>query len=76
MDPSDDETNIAWARNTFDALTPYMAGAAYVNYLGGDEADRVSAAYGPNWSRLVQLKARYDPDNIFHLNQNISPAAG
>ena len=76
LDPSEDDANIAWARETFAALSPYMAPAAYVNYLGADEGDRVRAAYGPNWARLVELKRRYDPENLFHLNQNIDPKQG
>lgn len=75
LDPTEDEANIAWARETFAALAPYMADANYVNYLGHDEGDRVRAAYGPNWERLVQLKRRVDPDNFFRLNQNIDPHA-
>jgi len=51
-----------------------MADAAYVNYLDTDDLDRVRVAYGPNWERLVSLKRRYDPDNVFRLNQNIDPA--
>ena len=50
-----------------------MADAVYVNYLGDDEPDRVRAAYGANWDRLLDLKRRWDPDNVFHLNQNIDP---
>ena len=73
-DPGADEANINWARETFRALGPYMANAFYVNYLDNDDTDRVRAAYGPNWERLVQLKTRYDPENVFHLNQNISPS--
>ena len=75
LDPTEDEVNIAWARETFDALAPYMADANYVNYLGHDEGDRVRAAYGPNWERLVHVKRRVDPDNFFRLNQNIDPNA-
>jgi FAD/FMN-containing dehydrogenase len=73
LDPRDDDANIAWARETFAALTPYMADAAYVNYLDHDDTDRVRIAYGPNWDRLVSLKQRYDPDNLFRLNANIKP---
>jgi FAD/FMN-containing dehydrogenase len=74
-DPADDEANIAWTRDTFAALTPHMADAAYVNYLDTDDDARVRAAYGPNWPRLIDLKRRYDPDNLFHLNLNIDPTS-
>ena len=75
LDPAEDEANIGWVRETFDAVAPYTADAVYVNYLGADEPERVRAAYGPNWERLVALKRRWDPDNVFHLNQNIAPSA-
>jgi FAD/FMN-containing dehydrogenase len=74
LDPADDAANVAWVRSTFDAVAPHTSDAVYVNYLGGDEPDRVRNAYGPNWERLVTLKRRWDPDNVFHLNQNIDPA--
>jgi FAD/FMN-containing dehydrogenase len=72
LEPADDDANITWVRETFSALTPFMADEVYVNYLNDDDGDRVRAAYGPNWDRLVELKRRYDPDNAFHLNQNIA----
>lgn len=76
LDPSESERNIAWTRETFDAMRPHMAGGRYVNYLGEDEGeDPVAAAYGPNYDRLRSLKDRYDPSNLFHLNQNVRPTA-
>jgi FAD/FMN-containing dehydrogenase len=72
-DPSQTDTGIAWARETFDALSPYMADRSYTNYLSADDYDRVRQAYGPNYERLVELKRRYDPDNVFRLNHNIDP---
>jgi FAD/FMN-containing dehydrogenase len=72
-DPAQTDTGIAWARETFDALSPYMADRAYTNYLSADDYDRVRQAYGPNYERLVELKRRYDPDNVFRLNHNIHP---
>jgi FAD/FMN-containing dehydrogenase len=73
--PSDTGRCIQWARESFAALEPFGTGASYVNYLGHDEGDaRVAAAYGPNYARLRELKWKYDPDNVFHLNQNIRPA--
>jgi FAD/FMN-containing dehydrogenase len=68
--------NVAWAREAYAAMTPHFATGRYVNYLNADEvteAGAVSAAFGPNWSRLREVKRRYDPDNVFHLNQNIKP---
>ena len=72
-DPADTEAGIAWARETFHALSPYMADRSYTNYLPADDHDRVRQAYGPNYERLVELKRHYDPDNLFRLNQNIDP---
>jgi FAD/FMN-containing dehydrogenase len=72
-DPGQTEAGIAWARETFDALAPYMADRSYTNYLPADDYDRVRQAYGRNYERLVELKRRYDPDNLFRLNHNIDP---
>lgn len=72
-DPADTEPNIAWTRETFEALQPHMANRRYVNYLSADDAGYSRDAYGCNYERLVELKRRYDPDNVFHLNQNIDP---
>jgi FAD/FMN-containing dehydrogenase len=72
--PSDTDAGIAWARDTFAALVPYTANRAYTNYLAADDHDRVRQAYGVNYERLVELKLRYDPGNLFHLNQNIDPS--
>jgi FAD/FMN-containing dehydrogenase len=72
-DPGQTDKGIAWARETFDALSPYMADRSYTNYLSADDYDRVRQAYGPNYERLVELKRRYDPDNVFRLNHNIDP---
>jgi FAD/FMN-containing dehydrogenase len=70
------ERCIAWARDTYGALAPFMAPGRYLNYLEEDAAAvGVAAAYGPNYARLRQLKAKYDPENVFHLNQNIPPAS-
>ncbi|HEY7518914.1 MAG TPA: FAD-binding oxidoreductase [Methylomirabilota bacterium] len=68
------EQNLHWARATSNAMRPFMSGAAYVNYLGADAGvEAVRAAYGPAFERLVDLKERYDPHNVFRLNQNIRP---
>jgi len=71
--PAHDETCIAWARAFFKAAAPYASAGAYVNFMTADENDRVAAAYGANYARLVQVKKKYDPENVFHLNQNIKP---
>jgi FAD/FMN-containing dehydrogenase len=73
-DPNETEANLAWVRDTFAALEPYTAPKVYVNYLADDDNARVAAAYGPNLARLAELKQRYDPANLFHLNHNIAPA--
>jgi FAD/FMN-containing dehydrogenase len=75
-DPGDDNRQVGWARDLFTAMGPYTSDQAYVNYLGAGEADRVRAAYGAaKYARLVALKDRYDPHNLFRLNQNIPPSA-
>ena len=66
-----DEICIAWARAFFEASKPYASAGAYVNFMTGDEGDRVAAAYGVNYNRLKQIKKKYDPENTFHNNQNI-----
>jgi FAD binding domain/Berberine and berberine like len=73
-DPADDQSNVAWVRGYYDALRPYAQEDAYVNFLSGDDQDSVRAAYGSNYERLAEVKRRYDPDNLFSLNQNIRPA--
>jgi FAD/FMN-containing dehydrogenase len=69
----DTERGIAWARNTFAALTPYLAPMRYVNYLENDAVDPAVVAYGPNLERLRALKTKWDPDNFFRQNVNILP---
>ncbi|MGH3340028.1 MAG: BBE domain-containing protein, partial [Propionibacteriaceae bacterium] len=74
-DPAQTDECIAWARQTFDALAPYMAERSYTNYLSADDHHLVRQAFGPNYERLVELKRRYDPENRFWGNQNIDPKA-
>ena len=75
MNPADSDANIAWGRETYTAMRPYMAVGRYVNYLGTDEGDDpAAAAYGPNYERLRRVKAKYDPTNFFRMNLNIRPA--
>ena len=73
-DPADDKRCIGWARDFFNASAPLASGGVYVNFLTADEVDRVRSAYGPNYDRLAQVKRKYDPDNLFRMNQNIEPA--
>jgi FAD/FMN-containing dehydrogenase len=74
-DPAEDSTNIEWARAMWSAVRPYSTGGVYANNLGDEGDDRVRAAYGENYARLVALKTAYDPTNLFRLNQNIQPMA-
>jgi FAD/FMN-containing dehydrogenase len=74
-DASQDEKGIAWSRAFFKAAAPYASGGAYVNFMTAEETERVATAYGPNYARLLEIKKRYDPENIFHLNQNIHDGA-
>ncbi|WP_011581784.1 MULTISPECIES: FAD-binding oxidoreductase [Chelativorans] len=74
-EPEMDQACIDWARGLFEAAKPYAIGTAYINFMPADETDRVAAAYGPNYQRLAELKARYDPTNLFRLNQNVRPTA-
>jgi FAD/FMN-containing dehydrogenase len=74
-DPDETERNVAWSREVYAALEPSFADRRYVNYLSEDDADAAGrAVYGSNFDRVAQLKAKYDPDNVFHLNHNIRPA--
>lgn len=72
-DPGDDADCISWAREFFGATAPHASGGVYVNFMSGDEEDRVKAAYGDNYDRMVALKKKYDPNNLFSVNQNIRP---
>jgi FAD/FMN-containing dehydrogenase len=73
-DPADNDANVAWNRETFAAMRPHFGNGRWLNYLGDDQSDdAIRAAYGPNYDRLGEIKRRYDPDNVFHLNHNIAP---
>jgi len=74
-EPAEDAACLAWAREFFKAAAPHAAGSVYINFLNEDEVDRIAEAYGPNYDRLRQIKAKYDPDNLFRTNQNIRPGA-
>ena len=74
MDPADTEKNIAWAKDSYAAVSEHLVKRRWLNYLNDDDAgDAIRAAYGPNYDRLVEVKRRYDPENVFRLNHNIAP---
>jgi FAD/FMN-containing dehydrogenase len=72
-DPSQNEANTRWVRDYYDATAPLSEEGGYINFMAGDDQDRIKANYRVNYDRLVQVKRTYDPDNLFHLNQNIRP---
>jgi FAD/FMN-containing dehydrogenase len=72
-DPADNEANTDWVRSYYNATAPYSEAGGYVNFMGGDDQDRVRANYRGNYDRLAALKREWDPGNVFHLNQNIMP---
>lgn len=73
--PTESEENIRWTDGLWQAMQPFSSGGVYVNYLGEEGEDRVKAAYGRNYERLIALKNKYDPTNFFRHNQNIKPTA-
>jgi len=73
-DPADSDRMTAWAREYWSALHPYSVGGAYVNMMMEEGQDRVRASYGDHYDQLARIKAKYDPDNLFQVNQNIKPA--
>ncbi len=74
-DPADTPKNVEWVRKYFDALHPYSAGGAYVNFMMDEGDERIAASYRDNYDRLVAIKTKYDPANLFRMNQNIKPRA-
>ncbi|HET8667252.1 MAG TPA: BBE domain-containing protein, partial [Terriglobales bacterium] len=74
-DPAKKDLLTKWARSYWEELHPYSAGGAYVNFMMDEGEERVKATYGDNYARLAAIKAKYDPYNLFHVNQNIKPKA-
>ena len=74
-DPAKEDVLRDWARSYWEALHEHSAGASYINFMMEEGEERVRATYGENYERLQRIKARYDPDNFFHVNQNIEPAS-
>lgn len=72
-DPADNEANMRWVREYYEATAPHSEEGGYINFMAEDDQDRIRANYGGNYDRLVQIKRAYDPDNLFHVNQNIRP---
>jgi FAD/FMN-containing dehydrogenase len=76
-DPADSEANIRWVKEYYAAIHPHSGSdGGYVNFMSSDDGHRAAANYGVNYDRLAAVKATYDPDNLFHVNQNIAPAPG
>jgi hypothetical protein len=73
-DPANKDKIISWTRNYWDAMVPYSAKGFYVNFSMDDSEDKVKASYGENYQRLASIKKKYDPNNLFRVNQNIKPA--
>jgi FAD/FMN-containing dehydrogenase len=72
--PADNPRMIAWTKDYWQALHPHSAGGAYVNMMMDEDAGRVEASYGKHYARLTEIKKKYDPNNLFRVNQNIKPA--
>ncbi|HYO20413.1 MAG TPA: BBE domain-containing protein, partial [Dermatophilaceae bacterium] len=71
--PADNEANTRWVQEYDQAIAPHSQGGMYVNFASADDQPKVAANYGANYARLQAVKGRYDPGNVFHLNQNIQP---
>jgi len=74
-DPADNEKNTKWVKDYYAALAPHSSAGGYVNFMAGDDQSRIRENYKGNYDRLASIKAKYDPDNLFHFNQNIVPAS-
>jgi FAD/FMN-containing dehydrogenase len=72
-DPAHNTANIKWVRDYYDATAPHSEAGGYINFMAGDDQGRIEANYKGNYRRLVNVKKKFDPDNLFHVNQNIKP---
>jgi FAD/FMN-containing dehydrogenase len=72
-DPAQNAANTAWVRDYSDATAPYSEPGGYINFMADDDQGRVTENYGANYERLLSVKRKYDPGNLFHMNQNIKP---
>jgi hypothetical protein len=73
-DPKDNEKNIRWVKDYYGALQPHSSPGGYVNFMAEDDQGRVKESYKGNYDRLVSIKRKFDPENLFHINQNIKPS--
>jgi FAD/FMN-containing dehydrogenase len=74
-DAADNEKNVQWVRDYYNALEPHSSAGGYINFMDGDDQGRIEENYKGNYGRLVDIKTKYDPTNLFHMNQNIQPRA-
>lgn len=74
-DPANNDKITKWTKDYYEAIHPYSAGGAYINFMMEEGEDRVKASYGENYDRLVKIKSKYDPKNLFRVNQNIKPTS-
>jgi hypothetical protein len=72
-DPADNDANVAWVRDYYDATAPHSEEGGYINFMAGDDQGRIEANYKGNYPRLVDVKRKWDPTNLFRVNQNIQP---
>ena len=75
QDPADNDANVRWVRDYWAGLHPHSSGGGYIGFMDADDQSRIRDNYAGNYQRLASIKAKYDPDNLFHVNQNIKPAA-
>ena len=73
QDPADNDKNIQWVRDYYEALRPHSEEGGYINFMSHDDHDKAPSNYGASYQRLRQVKTAYDPDNLFRVNQNIQP---
>lgn len=72
-DPAKDAERIQWVRDYYQAMAPYSEPGGYINFMQEDDYGKIQVNYRQNYDQLVQVKRKYDPDNLFHINQNITP---
>ena len=73
-DPADNEANIAWVKDYYAALAPHSLAGGYINFASADDQAKVHDNFGAGYGRLARVKRHYDPGNVLHHNQNITPA--